>query len=357
MVKKKLTKKATNRAYIAAHLARASKYVKKRRQKVRMFMNRRPHRSFRLTRRRDYQRVLVLPGYTAFTLYVYRILHVYRRTFIYLILLYAAALVLLGGVTGQDTYDTIGGLLKESSEDLFSGGLGKMKEAGLLLVSSFIANPDVLSTDQQIYLGLMLLLVWLSTVWLLREFLIGRRPRLRDGLYNSAAPLVSTVLVGGVIVVQLLPIGLIALAYGALTSAGVLSEGFGSMLFWILATSVGILTLYWVTSSLLALVITTLPGMYPLRALKIAGDLVVGRRLRILYRMLWGLLVIVALWCIVLIPLILIDMLLKHAWSQLESLPLVPLGAAVVGATSTVWYASYVYLLYRGIVDDDTKPA
>jgi hypothetical protein len=323
----------------------------------RLFMLRRPHRSFRLTNRRDAQRSLALPGYVAFTTEVGRTLRAHARIFIYLIVAYATAIVLLGGVTSQETYNTINDLLNESSGELFADGAGKLKEAGLLLVSSFASGPATLAPDQQVYLSVILLLIWLTVVWLHREFLIGRKPKLRDGFYNSSAPFVSTLIVGIVILVQLVPLGVVTLAYEALNTAGVIGDGFGSMLFWVFASAAIALILYWVTSSVMALVIVTLPGMYPLRALRIAGDLVVGRRLRILYRLIWGAVVVAVAWLVVLVPLVLLDAWLKQTWQQLAGVPVVPTGVAVMGAISAVWYSSYVYLLYRRIVDDDAKPA
>jgi len=134
-----------------------------------------------------------------------------------------------------------------------------------------------------------LLFAWLATVWLLREILAGRKPKLRDGLYNSGAPILSTIGVGLVLLIQLLPIGIVALVYAALSAVGLVAGGFGAMLFWMIAAVIATLVLYWATSTIIALVVVTIPGMYPLRAVRLSSDLVVGRRLRVFYRLLWGL--------------------------------------------------------------------
>ena len=117
------------------------------------------------------------------------------------------------------------------------------------------------------------------------------------------------------------------------------------------------LVLYWITSTLIALVVVTLPGMYPFRALKAASDLVLGRRLRILYRWLWGALMLVLFWLVVMIPVILLDNWAKETWKQLAGVPIVPATVAIMSALSVVWFSAYVYLLYRKVVDDDAKPA
>ena len=118
-----------------------------------------------------------------------------------------------------------------------------------------------------------------------------------------------------------------------------------------------ILTAYWVTSTLIALVVVTLPGMYPLRALKTAGDLVIGRRLRILLRWAWLAFIVCVLWVLVMVPIILFDTWMKGVWPAISWLPVVPVALLVMGSLTIVVTATYVYLLYRKVVDDDAKPA
>ena len=148
-----------------------------------------------------------------------------------------------------------------------------------------------------------------------------------------------------------------ALVYIGLSNNGVISEGFGSMLFYVLLATVAVLTLYWGTSTFIALVVVTLPGMYPMRALAAAGDLVVGRRLRILYRLLWLFGSVAVLWCVVMIPAILFDAWLKHLWQWYASVPTMPVLAGFISSVTVVWCAAYIYLLYRKIVDDTAAPA
>ncbi len=298
-----------------------------------------------------------MPGYIGLTVDVSRFLRRHWKTFLLLSLMYAVLLVFVGAITSQDTYSQISSLLKESGANLFGEGIGKIGEAGLLAVSAFATWPSSLGTDQQIYVALILLFVWLVTVWLSREFLQNRHPKLRDGLYNAGAPQLSTMVVLLVLIVQLLPLAIVALVYGALKSVSILDGGFGNMLFWVFTIAVATLSLYWITSTIIALVVVTLPGMYPGKALRISSDLVVGRRVRVMSRLLWGLAVVFLLWMIVIIPAVLLDTVVKSTWSGLANVPFVPYVGAMMSAGSVVWYATYVYLLYRRIVDDDAKPA
>lgn len=322
------------------------------------FMARRPHRSFRLTRRRDYVRSLSLPGYISFTNYVQRTIWKNRKVFIILVTIYALFTALLVGIASQDTYSLITDTLQESAEGSFEANFGELGKAGILFIAGITGGfSQTLTEVQQVYAVLIGLMVWLTTVWILRNILAGHRVKVRDGLYNASAPLLSTFLVALILVVQLLPIALALIGYSAALTTGLLDGGVEAMLFWIAAGLLTILSLYWITSTLMALIIVTLPGMYPLQALRTAGDLVVGRRVRILLRVLWMLLCIVVTWAIIVIPMILLDGWLKSVWPQIAWLPIIPIVLLVVTSGTVVWAASYIYLLYRRIVADDAAPA
>ena len=317
------------------------------------FLSRRPHRSFRLTRRRDYIRPLQLPGYISFTHYVNKTLWQYRKLFLSLAGVYLVLLFILVGIGSQDTYSSLIDSLKDSSSSVAEGDISQLGEAGLVFVTIASVGISTEPTEaQQIYLILLGLLVWLTTVWLLRNKMAGHKVRLRDGLYNAGAPIIALVAVTLVLLVQLIPILIAIIGYGAASGTGMLNGGVEAMLFWIAASLLGLLSLFWATSTFFGMVIVTLPGMYPMKALRNAGDLVLGRRVKILIRWVWMFLVVGVLWAVVMIPAILVDIWLKDLWPALSGLPIVPVVLAVLGAVSIVWISAYVYLLYRKVVDE-----
>ena len=242
------------------------------------------------------------------------------------------------------------------------GIVASVREAASLLrlgVSGSL-NPSVSIEEQriqQITAGLLGLMAWLTTVWLLRAFLAGHKPKLRDGLYNAGAPIIPTFILVMFVIVQLIPAALAAIGIDAAMPTGLVSEGVEAMLFWTVVVLLALLSLYWVTSTIIALVVVTLPGMYPFHALKTAHELVAGRRLRIVLRMVWFLAVTLLIWAIVMIPIILFDTWLVKAWPETDGVPIVPYGLLLMSSGSVVWSASYVYLLYRKVVDDDVAPA
>ena len=330
----------------------------KAKKKVDAYLARRPHRSFRRTRRRDYVRTLKMPGYVGFTREVHRTVWGHRKLFLSLALFYAVLMGVMVGIASQDTYSTLTDTLRDTSGGVFEGNWGEVGKAGLLLLTAMTGGvTQELTEIQQVYAAIVILLTWLTTVWLLRNVLAGHAVKLRDGLYNAGSPIIAMFLVALVLVVQLLPLALAVIGYSAAAESGLLAGGVEAMLFWIAAGLLAVLSLYLITSTFMALIVVTIPGMYPLRALKTAGDLVIGRRIRILLRLLWLVLVIVLAWVIIMIPIILLDTWLKGIWPQIQWVPVIPLLLLAVTSVTVVWSAAYIYLLYRKVIADDADPA
>ena len=351
----KQPEKQSAKAQTFAALKKPFSYLKKRSED---FLSRRPHRSFRLTRRRDYARSLKLPGYFAFTGQVFKTIWSNRKSFLAIILIYCAISALLIGISPQETFSDLRDNLSEIGQGIAGGGFGSVTESAILASSMLFGSltPE-LSEAQQVYLAIMGLLTWLAVVWMLRQRLAGRTATLRDALYNSGAPVIPTGIISIIFILQLVPIAVVSIGYAAASSTGLIDGGVEAMMFWLAAAGLTCLSVYWVTATALALVIITLPGMYPLRALKIAGDMVVGRRIRILLRLFWLVLLMVAMWFILMTIAVLIDAGIKALLPVLSSVPVVPIAALILGALSLLLSAVYVYLLYRRIVDDDAKPA
>lgn len=329
--------------------------IKRRRDSL---LARRPHRSFRLTSRRDYTRSLKLPGYWAFTGEVMRYLWQRKKTFLLLVLVYALITAAFVGITSQSTYATFSENLKTSGDQFFSGDWSQLGQAGVLLGAGVLGSLSTAPTDMERVIAVIVgLLMWLTTVWLLRAYLAGKKPRLRDALYSAGSPIVATFLILVVLLIQLIPLALAALAFGAASSTGLIYEGVEAMVFWVVEILLLVVSMYWFASTFFALVVVTLPGMYPMQALKTGGDLVIGRRLRIFLRFIWLFVFTFIGWVAVMLPVILFDTWLKGVWEAVSWLPLVPICFLIVASLSLLWICSYTYLLYRKVVDDNVAPA
>lgn len=325
---------------------------------VQSFLHRRPHRSFRRTRRRDYRRSLKLPGYWAFTMHVLSVIRANRKQFAIIGVIYVVTSCLLLGIGSQEAFTELRGVLSDASQQAIQGDWSEFGQASILALSTITgaASPN-LTEVQQVYAVILGLLMWLVIVWFLRQRLAKGVVNVRDALYNAGSPIIPMTIIFLVLLVQLLPIALTVIAYSAAQASGLLAGGIEAMLFWLAAAGLVALSIYWLVGSALALVVVTIPGMYPWRALRLAGNMAVGRRLRILYRLAWmGLMAGIA-WIAVLVPTIMIDSGIKQIWPGVEWLPTIPLVVLLLGCLSFIWMATYIYLLYRGIVDDDAKPA
>ena len=321
------------------------------------FLSRRPHRSFRLSRRREYNRSLKLPGYISFTNLVNKTLWRHRKIFILLAIFYAVLTAVFVGIASQETYNSLTSTLSSVTTEVFQGNIGQLGEAVLIFASigsGVLAGTPTIS--QQIFIILFGLLIWLTTIWLLRNLLAGHKVKLRDGLYNAGSPIIATLFVAVVFALQLIPIGIAAVGYTAAEATGLLTGGVESMLFWAAATLLTVISLYLVTATFFAMIIVTLPGTYPGRALRTAGYMVSSRRFRILLRILWMLGTIAVAGIVVIIPAILINAGLTNLWPVIQSVPVVPTVLMLFSVVAFIWSASYIYLLYRKVVDDDAKP-
>ena len=262
---KKITKKKLEKQPKQNIFKRKLNKIAKRR---RDFLARRPHRSFRLTRRRDYKKDLVISGYIGFSNQVAKILWQNRWLFTKFLLVYIVLSALLLGVISQGNYHQLAEQLKSLGKNLSGNEVG-VGSRTLALFSAVITGSlnQTPSESQQIYAGLLFLLAWLTIIWLLRQLMSGKKVRLRDGIYSSGSPLVATFLMLLIVFIQLLPVGLGVVVYSAASASGLLDGGVEAMLAWIGIALLAVLSLYWLTSSLIGMVIITLPGMYPLAAL------------------------------------------------------------------------------------------
>ncbi len=330
---------------IAARFKKAQAYI----------VGKSPHQSFRRTKRRDYVRPLVLPKPFAFMYEVTMTIWQYRRLFLPLMFVYLVLYIGLVGIASQDAYSSLATSFQQQAAEagIASGGAFEQASLALLSIASGGLTGD-LTDIQQVFAVILTLLAWLTVVWLLRNVFAGNKIKMRDALYNAGSPIMATIVVAAIIVLQLIPVGIAAIGYIAASSSGLLAVGgVEVMLFWIAAGLLTLLSLYWISSSLFAMIIITLPGMYPLKALGASRDMLMGRKLRFFLRFIWMALFIVALWVVILIPIILFDGWLKSILPGIAWLPLVPAFIIIVGTLSVFWGSTYIYMLYRKVVDNE----
>ncbi len=275
-----------------------------------------------------------------------------------MVAVYSIMTSLFATIVSQDTYRQVYSSVNSSLEGIANGTFSEVIKAGALLAGAAGGSLSGTSTEiQQAYAVGIGLFTWLTTVWLLRAKFAGSIVGLRDALYNAGAPVIATVVVGVLVLLQLVPGAIGIVGYQTLVQSGLASAGILAMLVTIIAALLIVLSVYWLSSSLFAFVIVTLPGMYPMQAIRTAGDIVIGRRLRVLLRITWLIACVLVAWAIIMIPFVIGINALQDHINWLATIPIIPVAIILMTAASTIFASAYMYILYRRIVDDTAAPA
>lgn len=313
------------------------------------------HRSFKRSYREDYERPLETPGLLHHAVSTFRILFKNWRIFLPFVILIVVANIFLVGLMSEDTFVEFQDAMDETTAGLANGELGQTARAGLLLVSTITTGglSQGMTEVQQVFAALLFLITWLVTIYLVRHLLARHRPKLRDGLYNALTPLISTLAVLVIVLLQCIPIFIVVITYSVAVSTEFLSTPFYALIYFIFAALMILLSVYLLSSTFLALVAVTAPGLYPMAAVRAASDLVAGRRIKLIIRMAYLLLVLAILWVVVMVPLILLDLWLKSVFDWLAGIPFVSLELQLMTTFTVIYFATYSYLFYRRMLDYD----
>ena len=113
---------------------------------------------------------------------------------------------------------------------------------------------------------------------------------------------------------------LVIITYQAAISTEFLKTPFYALVYFIFASLMTLLSVYLTSSSIMGLIAVSAPGLYPLTAIETARNLVAGRRIRFLIRIIY-LIFCLAFWYVVIVlPAILLDILIKGAFPVLKDL-------------------------------------
>ena len=307
-----------------------------------------PHKSFKRSYREDYKRELEVPGIMYHIFASFKIIFKNWKLFLPLVIIAVLLCILFIGLMDESTYVEFQDILEQTNTQLAGGDLGSVPKAGLLLLSTVTTGG--LSGDSSeattVFAVIIFLIIWLVTIFLLRHRLAGHKVKLRDGLYNATTPLISSFVVFAVAVFQCIPIFLLVVVFSAAVQTDFLGTPFYALLFFVFAALMILISGYLLSSSLIALVAVSAPGLYPIKALQTASDLMMGRRVKFIIRLVALFLAVVFIWVIVLLPLILFDLWMKtFEWTK--GIPFIPICLTTMTCFTGVYITTYLYLYYR----------
>jgi len=225
--------------------------------------------------------------------------------------------------------------IQNSVQSVFgdSGGL-QSTSATVGAVISASGGAQANSTTATIAV-LMMSLVY---IWAIRQLHAGKVIKARDAYYQGLTSVASSALVLFVASLQLIPFAITAFVYSTARTSGIFASGYEDLAFFVLTIFTALLSFYWITSTVIGLYIVTLPGMYPLHALRASKKLVQFQRLTVFRRIL-ALPIIIGLFYL-LILLLIIKLFSSQVFFIMELLQLLLLP----------FIHTYLYKLYRALI-------
>ena len=336
-------------------LAREKKQLIKKQDEVRL------HRSFKRSYYEDYQRKTELPSLTSQASAAFKMFFKFWKIFLPLLLIFVGLYIFLIGAMSENTLADVKANVEQTNKDVADGKIGTVGKAGLTLLGIISTGGLTTMNDAQIVIAVLLFaIIWLVTIYLARHLLAGHQEiKMRDGFYSALSPLVSTLVVGLIIFLEAVPIMLTVIVFQVALTTEFLSTPFYALLFFMFATLMITLSLYLLSSSFFAIIVVSAPGLYPLTAVRMAKNLIMGRRLRFLIRVFYLVIIVALLYLLLLMPAIILDGALKaqFAWLAESKISFVAIIQLIITVFIFIYLSIYFYLFYRALLDynDDAK--
>lgn len=351
-MKKTVSKKPRKTFREAFQDSRSKTWDKKLERRARRITK---HKTLKRSYREEYARPLEIPGLLSHSVTCFKIIFKNWKTFIPMIFWVVLLNVLLVGLMSESTYVNFQDNLDSEAIELGGAQIGNVAKASLLLISTITTGglTNGMSDVQQIFAILLFVITWLTSIYLVRHIMAKHKVKLRDGFYNALTPLISTLLVVVVVFLELIPIFIVIITYSAAVSTEFLNTPFYALVYFIFAALLVLLSVYLLSSSLIGLVAVTAPGVYPMIALRTASNLVYGRRMKLIGRLIFLIFTLAVTWIVVMLPLILLDMWLKSSFEWLAGVPFISVMLLIMTVFSVIYVATYLYLYYRRMLDYD----
>ena len=313
------------------------------------------HKSFKRSYREDYIRDLEVHGIMQHILHSFKLIFENWKIFLPFLFIMVILMIAMVGLMSENTYTGIKDVIDETAAEN-GANIGTFAKSAILLFSTVFTGG--LSADATagagVVVALLFLIIWLVSIFVIRHKMAGNKISLRDALYNSLSPLLSTFVVFVVAVVQAIPIIILVIAYSAAVETHFLDTPFYAILFLVFAGLMLLLSSYLLSSTIIALIAVSAPGMYPLEALKLSSEVMAGRRIRFVFRMIALVIILIAIWFIVMMPLILFDLFMKQfEWTSF--IPFIPICLVFMSCFTGIYVAVYFYTYYRFMLKFDTK--
>lgn len=244
-------------------------------------------------------------------------------------------LILVQGLSNSSDIAGLKNQLNQTIHGHFSSLLSGLS-VFVLLVGSAGNGSSQTAGSYQLFLAII---ASLAVIWALRNLLAGHDIKLKDAYYKGMYPFIPFILILLVIAIELSPLIIGATIYGTVISSDIAIGLVERILFLVIFILFASLTFYWLSSSVFALYIVTLPDMTPIKALKSAKQLVKGRRFIVFRKLIALPIILIIVAAIIMLPIIIwLTVLSKWIFFLLTMLALIAVH-------------TYLYTLYREMLE------
>lgn len=264
----------------------------------------------------------------------FRLLAANARPLTWFVVVYGLlSLVFVSGVVSPINIDEVRFRLEEQTgqDSSFTNNITIL---GLMLTSSLRASGDV----SALYQLLFIITSVLALIWLYRQQQAGTKVSIKDAYYRGMYPLVPFVAIVLLMFIQILPAAVGNALYGQVVASGLAVTGVEQLFWFLFFLLLILLSLYFISSSLIALFVVTLPEMTPLAALREARLMVAHRRMSVLLRVVSVILLMIVMYIAIVFPAIFVSAALAQVFFFLLTILAIPFATA------------YLFVLYRELL-------
>ncbi len=202
-----------------------------------------------------------------------------RKVFIKIIIIYAIVyLVLVLGFSAPGSVNSISSSSKGGISNEITKVSSSFNSFGLLLNSSSTNSSNPSSSVYGLILFIVLSLV---LIWTIKEISLNHKINAKEAYYKSMTPFIPFVVTLVIMAIQLVPLSIAFVLYNYAIVGGI-AVGIIEHLIWAAIILVlALISFYFISSSIFALLLTSLENLTPMKALSKARRLVKRQRLLI----------------------------------------------------------------------------
>lgn len=234
------------------------------------------YRSFHLQKRLHHESLYV-PSTRELITTTFKIY--YKNFWVFFCIMFVHATLYIALVHGNSSFDLK--QVQATIQSLFGKQSGAAGTAALL---GTVVGSQSQREGSAFYNFCIILMTSLAYIWVIRKIISNKGFRIRDGFYQGMAGFIPVIIILFIMTLQAIPFSITAYAYVIGRGGNLFISGFEDMTFFLVAALTGLLSLYWMTTSIISLYAVTLPGMYPIRTLRLTKKVVKFRKLLVFRR-------------------------------------------------------------------------